>query len=466
MSLRGLRWVTVLAPLFFLGFIEFVRYTLPFQILRSWPFSLALLALFAVTILLFSRMVLDHVETVQQRLVAQNATLTQLEENARLQAAKLRGLHQASLALVEDLSLDAVLQRVVDLAKGLSQARYGALGVFDDDGNITRFITSGLTNDERVRIGELPKGLGLLGELHKLDNPTLVRDISLHHSAVGFPLGHPRMTSFLGVPLHFKGRLLGNLYLTDKQGAPEFSESDSAIVELFAAVAAVAIENARLHEQVQHLAIEEERQRIAREMHDGLAQILAYVNVKAGAARRLLSLGRAEQAAQELQQLERAAQDVYIEVREAILGLRTMTQGTQGLPVVLQQYLDRFSDLTGVPVDLEFTCDVADLALSPEAEVQLIRVIQEALSNVRKHARASRTVVRIGVDERCTTLEVMDDGQGFSTDRPAFGQGPHFGLQTMRERVESLDGNFTVSSVVGRGTHITVRLPRSLRENG
>ena len=460
-SFRVLRWLTVLLLLLFFGALELLLHALPFEVLRGWQFSVALFVSLAGALALFSKAVLDVAEAMQHRLMAQNQELAKMEAEARRQAAKLRGLHDAGLTLAADLSLDAVLQRVVELARDLVQARYGALGVFDEEGSIERFLTSGITVQQYALIGAPPQGRGLLGELKKVGHPLRVRDIASHPSSVGFPPGHPPMTSFLGVPISYKGRLLGNLYLTDKQDAPEFGEADSAIVVLFAAEAAVAIENARLHEQVQHLAIETERQRIAREMHDGLAQVLGYVNVKAGAARRLVSLGRMEQAAQELRQLEAAAQEVYVEVREAILGLRTITQGKQGLLAVLREYLERFSELSGIPVDLKVECDEAALALGPEAEVQLIRVIQEALSNVRKHAKAHRAVVRLGVEGEITVLTVEDDGRGFSTERSTLRGGPQFGLQTMRERVESLGGSFAIDTVLGRGTRIVVRVPRT-----
>lgn len=465
LSLRNLRWLTVVLPFLFLAALDILRHTEASGFLHDWPASLVTLALVGGGIALFSKAVLDQVESMQQRLIQQNQELTTMEEGARSQAAQLRGLHDAGLALAADLSLDVVLQRVVDLARDLAGAQYGALGVLDEHNKIDRFMTSGLSNEERSRIGPLPVGRGLLGEVLKANQPLRVSDITHHPASVGFPPNHPQMTSFLGVSLTYKGRVLGNLYLTNKHGAAEFSETDSAALQLFAAQAAVAIENARLHAQVQRLAIEEERQRIAREMHDGLAQVLGYVNVKAGAARRLVDLGRVGEAARELQQLEDAAREVYVEVREAILGLRTITQGESGLVAVLRGYLDRFSELSGVPVALELECDEAELTLRPEEEVQLIRIIQEALSNVRKHAKARQANVRLSVEPGATVLVVGDDGQGFPPDRASLRSAPQFGLQTMRERAEALGGSFTIDTAEGRGTRVIVRLPhREMQE--
>lgn len=460
MTLPALRWLTVALPFLFLAILDILRHATPLEFLHTWPASIVPLGLVVGGIALFSKAVLDQVEAAQRRVIQQNQELTTITEAARTQAAHLRGLHNAGLALAADLSLDTVLQRVVDLARELSGARYGALGVFDENKRIQRFITAGITPEERARMGQPPQGLGLLGEVLKTNAPVRVRDISSQPAFIGFPPGHPEMTSFLGVPISYKGQVLGNLYLTNKQDAPEFTEADSTILELFAAQAAVAIENARLHAQVQLLVIEEERQRIAREMHDGLAQILGYVNVKAGAARRLVDLGRVGEAARELQQLEDAAREVYAEVREAILGLRTVLQGENGLIAVLTGYLERFSEQSGIPVDLKLEGEQAALSPSPEAEVQLIRIIQEALSNVRKHASASKASVCLRATPEGTLLVVEDDGKGFTADRPSPRGGPQFGLQTMRERAEAMGGSFSIDSGPGRGTRVTVQMPR------
>lgn len=242
-------------------------------------------------------------------------------------AQRLRALYQAGLAVAADLSVDAVLQRVVDLARELSGARYGALRVLGSTGQEEQFISSGITRRERARIGHPPQGRGLLGEVLRTGQPLRVPEFSKHPASVGFPPGHPPMTSFLGVPISYRGSVLGIIYLTDKLDAPEFTEEDAELLGLFAAQAAVAIENARLYTRVKHLAIEEERQRIAREMHDSLAQILGYVNVKAGAARRLIARGRRGEAERALVELDAAAQSAYADVREAILGLRAHDPG-------------------------------------------------------------------------------------------------------------------------------------------
>jgi|Deesub1362A_J573_1020465.scaffolds.fasta_scaffold04342_2 signal transduction histidine kinase len=159
-------------------------------------------------------------------------------------------LHRATLRILSDLSLEGVLRRIVEAAKDLVGARYAALGVPGEDGKLETFITAGLRPEEEARIAHPPEGKGLLGEMLRTGRSIRVADISTHPKSVGFPPGHPPMRSFLGVPISAYGKPLGQIYLTDKIGAWEFSEADQRLIEMLAAHAAAAIENARLYRQV------------------------------------------------------------------------------------------------------------------------------------------------------------------------------------------------------------------------
>ncbi len=385
--------------------------------------------------------------------------LRRLERQAREHRERLYALHEANLSLTAELSQEAVLQKVVDLSCRLVGARYGALGIVDETGQIQSLITSGLSAEERARIGPLPRGHGLLGAVLKEGRPIRVADIQKDPRSVGFPPNHPPMKSFLGVPVVFKGRTVGNLYLTDKEGAGEFSTEDEELLTMFATQAAIAIENARLYDQVQSLAVRTERERIAREMHDNLAQVLSYVTTKTQAIREFLETGRVEEARVQLQQLEQAAQEVYADVREAILGLRTTIGKGRGLFSVLQEYLQRFAEQTGIQTELIVTPQEEAFALDPKAELQLLRIIQEALTNVRKHAHARRAWVHFTLDGQWAVITIEDDGHGFDVARPQRGPWPCFGLQTMRERAEAVGGSLEVESRPGQGTRVTARIP-------
>ncbi|HXF72228.1 MAG TPA: GAF domain-containing protein, partial [Actinomycetota bacterium] len=155
-----------------------------------------------------------------------------------------RKLIEAGLALASELSLEGVLQRIVELAADVTDARYGALGVLGPDGRIVHFITTGITEEERARIGDPPVGRGILGALIRERKVLRIDDLSKDPRSVGFPPNHPVMRSFLGAPVMARGRVFGNIYLTEKRGAPAFTEEDERALEVLATQAGVAVENA------------------------------------------------------------------------------------------------------------------------------------------------------------------------------------------------------------------------------
>nr|MBI2905497.1 GAF domain-containing protein [Chloroflexota bacterium] len=210
---------------------------------------------------------------------------------------QLLALRDAVLAISSDLSLTEVLHRIVRAVALLGSARYAALGVPDDTGRmLAEFVTEGLSPEEVALIAHPPKGRGLLGMIMRERVTVRVREISAHPLSVGFPPGHPPMGSFLGVPILYKGRCLGNLYLTDKIGAEEFTVADENQIEWLASHAAIAIENARLYEEVQRLTVIEERQRIGMDLHDGVIQSIYAVGLQLEFIRALLEDGETTQA--------------------------------------------------------------------------------------------------------------------------------------------------------------------------
>jgi signal transduction histidine kinase len=163
---------------------------------------------------------------------------------------RLRRLLDAAVSVASDLSLPDTLRRIVELAVDLADARYGALGVLGEDGMLSQFVTAGVDDELRRRIGDLPTGHGILGVLIRDPRPLRIADLSKHGGRVGFPPNHPPMTTFLGVPVRSRGEVFGNLYLTEKRGGGEFTERDEDVVVALAAAAGVAVENSRLFEDV------------------------------------------------------------------------------------------------------------------------------------------------------------------------------------------------------------------------
>jgi len=377
------------------------------------------------------------------------------EERLQRQSAELLALHHAALDLGGELSLDTLLQKVVDGARGLIGARYGALAVINREAKIEAFVVSGLSPTERDRLGAPPQGKGLLGVAMHEGERLRVAHIHRDPRSAGFPSGHPPMTSLLAVPISCRSPFRGNLYLTDKLDDPEFTESDEATLERFATQAANAIDAVHLHERLRVAAIEEERLRLAREMHDGVAQVLASVNARSQAIREHVRAGRSEEAITHLERLAADARTVHNEVRESILALRA-TASTSGISSTLEEYLDNWQDQTGIAVTRVLE---SELRLVPEREVQVLRIAQEALANVHKHSGATRVRIELAREGELAKLEISDDGRGFEPGRAAKDGRPHFGLLTMRERAQAVDAALDISTETGKGTTVRLSVP-------
>lgn len=221
-------------------------------------------------------------------------------------------------------------------------------------------------------------------------------------------------------------------------------------------------ETRELSEQREHLAVLQERDRLAREMHDSLAQVLGLIALKARVVQDVLADGDIPRALSEVADVEATADAAYADVREAILGLRGAIKAERRLVPTLKEYLTQFGRQNHLRVDLDVVSD-APTSFVATAETQLIRVIQEALTNVRKHARASSVRVGFAAEPGYGRIVVEDDGVGFVPSLlPLSGSG--YGLQTMAERVESLGGTLTIDSKPGRGTRVIVLLPVEMAE--
>jgi signal transduction histidine kinase len=259
------------------------------------------------------------------------------------------------------------------------------------------------------------------------------------------------------VPLKLENTIIGALWIA-RFDENQFSETDVIWLESMADQVAIAIQHGLMTSQLQSLSIVQERGRIAREMHDGLAQVLGYLNLQVQTLGSLLSQGKTEKLQTELLQMRQAIQTAHADVRENILSLRTTLAQEKGLEVAVDEYLTEFGIQTGIKTKFLYHVD-GDLNLSSVAEVQLVCILQEALTNVRKHARAGQVDVVLSRDETESMdwihMQVRDDGGGFKMA----GSKRSFGLQTMHERAESVSGKLSIKSDYGAGTSIECWLP-------
>jgi signal transduction histidine kinase len=234
----------------------------------------------------------------------------------------------------------------------------------------------------------------------------------------------------------------------------EFTADEAELLAGLATQAAIAIERARLSEEVRSLAAVEERAHLAREMHDGLSQTLGLLHLKLQSA-----LARSDglpTVAEALREMVHITDRAYEEVRQSIFGLRTFVSRGLGLVPSLSEYLHEFSADNGIAVELEAAGDPLG-PIPPASEIQAVRIIQEALTNVRKHAAADRARVRLEREGAWLRVTVEDDGVGW--DGLAARDGLHFGLQIMRERAKGVGGRLEIDAAPGRGTRVVATLP-------
>lgn len=369
---------------------------------------------------------------------------------------RLEALDAATVAISQELSLERVLQIIVDSVRPLVAARYAALGIPDELGTMERFITSGISEADRRAIGHPPRGHGLLGEVLRAGRALRVPNIADSPLSVGFPAHHPPMRSFLGVPVRVEGRVIGNLYLTDKAGSEPFSEEDEQLVESFARHAGLAIHNARMHAELRELAVLQERERIAQDLHDGSIQSLYAVSLALEDGEELMRSDPAAASAR----IDRAIESIHgtiAEIREFIMGLDPESRVPIDLVAELAELAEAFERST--LVDVTFSGDpTAAEALDPEETVQLIQLTREAMSNVARHAEATSLRVELASVHGVLRLSIIDDGRGFDTS--AAQRLGHHGLTNMHARAEALGGSLAIVSSPD-GTSVAFEMPQA-----
>lgn len=381
----------------------------------------------------------------------------------------LEALHSASMALTTEHDITQVLQKVVDFSRSLINAKYGALGVLGEDNeHINQMITSGMSEAARARMERFPQGHGLIGAPIKERKSIRVGDITSDPRARGFPANHPAMHTFLGVPIISKGRMFGNLYLSDKLPGPfskhdkaggsetlSFTREDQDILEMFANQAAVAIENAQLYRKNQQLAIVHERERFGMDLHDGVIQSIYAIGLMLDDTRHHLD----EDPAVSRQRLDDAIaglNQVIIDIRNYIHDLRThqfesrdLQQGLEEMARDLQTYSILAVKITIDPVVLK--------RINNQQTKDILHIAREALTNIRKHAHATQAHITLSPCPDGVKMEIQDNGIGLNGASST--TGPGHGLRNMRERALNLNGHLVLTQLPEGGTHIEVTVP-------
>lgn len=366
----------------------------------------------------------------------------------------LRRLLSAMLLIERDLDMPILLEHLVDEARSMTGARYGALGILNEDRTaLAEFVTAGLSPEEEARIGPRPTGRGVLGVLISDPRPLRVADIRAHPESFGFPRHHPPMTSFLGVPIKVRDEVYGNFYLTDKVGWSEFTTDDENLVGALALMAGIAVENAQLHSKVRDLAVLDDRDRIARDLHDAVIQRLFAVGLSIqGLVRTATSPERAERLSKAVTEID----EVIRQIRSTIFELGLGVEG-EGLRGQLLALLRELADVVGFDVPVRFEGPV-DAAVPATVGEHLMVVLREAVTNVGRHAQATAASVVVSAEGGTCTVEVTDNGVGVDAAGPAREDGG-LGLPNLRDRAAKLGGTLEVGEAAGGGTRLVWRVP-------
>ncbi len=363
--------------------------------------------------------------------------------------AKLRRLVQAILILDAELHLPVVLRRIIEEARDLVDAQYGALGVLTEDGRaLDQFLTVGLGSEDEQAIGPRPTGRGVLGTLIADDKPLRLSNIADSPDSYGIPAGHPAMTSFLGVPVRVHGEVYGNLYLTNKKDAKEFSEDDEELVLALAVAAGIAIENARLHGLVRDRALTEDRDRIARDLHDSVIQRLFAIGLSLQGTARLVE--RPEAVMRIGEAIDKLDETIR-QLRKAIFDIE-LTINKEGLHPKVLDLVHELRPVLGLLPQVSFSGPVDTVVTGMLAE-EVLAVLREALTNVGKHASASQVVITIAAGDELR-LVVADDGVGIDGLASS-----GLGLKNLRQRAERLGGSIELGTSREGGTRLTWHVP-------
>lgn len=369
----------------------------------------------------------------------------------------LRAVSDAVLSVAAERSVEEVLQRLVESARELVDARYAALGVPDGDGGFARFLTAGMSAELVAALGPLPRTHGMLGAMLETADSFRIRDVHDDPRFRGWwPEGHPDMRSFLGVPIVARKGVIGAFYLTEKVGDSSFTQSDGQLIELLAAHAAIAITNARLDEQSRELSIVSERNRLALELHDAVSQKLFGLVLTAEAAGTLIDRDPAT-ARKQVARLATLAEEARDELRSLIFELRPPDLERDGLAGALRKQVEVLGRVRPVAIALELELD-AELDDDPARDREVLRIAQEALQNALRHADADRVTVRLRSHDGHLLLEIADDGSGFDPGAPEL-RSTHLGLTSMEERARRLGGVLEIESAAGSGTTIRLVAP-------
>ena len=443
MSIRALRWISVIVPTAFVVAFEVVTRSLYEDVVPAWAHVMVALAAVSLAAFVFSTFVFATIGRLEREIV---------ERNRRLAI-----LNTVAAEVSESLDIEQVAAATTrNVGAALDADAAGLALLSEEDGTLQ------LVGQDGLPVQALPVNDAGLGEHDcecrkavALGRPVLVEDTRSNPSCAGI-FRDERPRTCITVPVKSKGRTIGAIFVVREANRP-FARDEVELITAVGSQVGTALENAHLFSKAEALAVLQERERVAREVHDGLAQTLGYLNVQLGILAQLLAAGEGARAQAELEEMTLVTREAYQDLRHALVDLTTPLSSTGGLRRTLREYIEKFSRQTGILCHFEGHRGLPAI-LSPAAEVQLIRIVQEALTNVKKHASKSEVWLSIETTDKDARVIIRDDGPGFDLESVII-HGGQMGLQIMKERAQSAGGTLRIESRPGVGTTVEVLVP-------
>jgi signal transduction histidine kinase len=361
---------------------------------------------------------------------------------------RLHALIDAILLIETDAELDDLLTRIVETASRLVGSQYGALGVLAGDGvRLSRFITYGLSDEQRAAIGRIPHGRGVLGESIRQRTTLRLDDLTQHPNSIGVPENHPVMRRFLGVPvITGDNHVFGNLYLTDPLDGEPFDEEDALLVAAFGRAAGLVIDQAMMRNQVRDLTLSEERERLARDLHDTVIQRLFGVGL---ALQMSLAAVLDDDVRTRINNVLDELDTTIHEIRTTIFEIDQDQGGGESLQDRIASLTIEVASRLGVHADVKVVADI-DEKIAQHCAQHTVQALREILSNIVRHSMASAVQITVGLKDNLVEVIVRDNGVGFIPN-----VGPGRGLRNLSSRARELGGDCVIKSEIGRGTMVT-----------
>lgn len=459
-NLGLIKWLTVIAPVVFVVAAEAFRSLF----LRGYPPLAQSLIAVGVTVIGaggFSTVVFGLVDRIYQAFIRQE------KENEEARRRQAEGLYQIAREFSAVLRLENNLVRVLTLTGEVLGSDLAAWGEFDVETRemYWKHVVGGLSNVREDRIIHTRLGQGIAGRVWSTGRPLHTFDFpsDLTDTPDSYPIMvQQELRAALAVPVMIRGQVEAVL-LIGQRVPRRYTEGDELTLSAIAQQAGIAMENQRLYLQVQDTAALRERARLAAEIHDGLAQLTGFLSMRTKDLPELIQTGERQEALSLVREIIQVVDDAHRDVRQAIFDLRQSAKLEGDLETIIGEQIHEFIGRHSIEGELVLPQN-QELNVTDEVRVQVIRIIQEALANVAKHARATRAWVRLEpVNSAGLKVVIADNGRGFNPDSSGTGPKGHYGLAIMTERAKSVGGSLEVFSESGHGTKIEVFIPKALR---